>query len=174
MAKLWAIKVEVDLILDKAAEGVAAAVCLRLHDLAVNAGDRRLAERPLGFAGAGVENRRLDRGGPGFSPAQSTGPRLSGIVVRVHRLHSAGDAVRHISPVMGLRYAGSRFLWRRCRGSRSSGVQSSFRLRPQRPGLAGLVGGADGAVAAGVPGIVVGVVGFMVIVEGAWSACAHR
>ena len=35
------------------------------------------------------------------------------------------------------------------------------------PGLAGLVGGADGAVAAGVPGIVVGVVGFMVIVEGA-------
>ena len=42
-------------ILDKAAESVAAAVCLRLHDLAVNAGDRRLAERPLGFAGAGVE-----------------------------------------------------------------------------------------------------------------------
>ncbi len=50
-----AVEIEVDLILDKAAEGVAAAVCLRLHDLAVNAGDRRLAERPLGFAGAGVE-----------------------------------------------------------------------------------------------------------------------
>ncbi len=50
-----AVEIEVDLILDKAGEGVAAAVCLRLHDLAVNAGDRRLAERPLGFAGAGVE-----------------------------------------------------------------------------------------------------------------------
>ncbi|WP_420704600.1 TonB-dependent receptor domain-containing protein [Klebsiella pneumoniae] len=89
-----------------------------------------------------------------------------GIVVGVHRLHSAGDAVRHISPVMGFGMLVVDF--------RGDAVEVVVHRRPvilqaqaPAPGLAGLVGGADGAVAAGVPGIVVGVVGFMVIVEGA-------
>jgi hypothetical protein len=42
-----------------------------------------------------------------------------------------------------------------------------FQAQAPAAGLAGLVGGADNAVAAGVPGIVMGVVGFMVIIEGA-------
>lgn len=94
-----AVEIEVDLIWTKPPRGVAAAVCLRLHDLAVNAGDRRLAERPLGFAGAGVETGAQIVAACGFASAVCR-PRV-GIVVRVHRLHFAGDAVRHISPVMG-------------------------------------------------------------------------
>ncbi len=160
-----AVEIEVDLILDKAAEGVAAAVCLRLHDLAVNAGDRRLAERPLGFAGAGVETGVQIVAAQGFRQRGLQAPGV-GIVVRVHRLHSAGDAVRHISPVMGFGMLVVDFC--------GDAVEVVVHRRPvilqaqaPAPGLAGLVGGADGAVAAGVPGIVVGVVGFMVIVEGA-------
>ena len=160
-----AVEIEVDLILDKAAEGVAAAVCLRLHDLAVNAGDRRLAERPLGFAGAGVETGAQIVAAQGFRQRGLQAPGV-GIVVRVHLLHSAGDAVRHISPVMGFGMLVVDFC--------GDAVEVVVHRRPvilqaqaPAPGLAGLVGGADGAVAAGVPGIVVGVVGFMVIVEGA-------
>ena len=50
-----AIEIEVDLILHVTADGVATAVRFRLHNFAVDAGDRRLAKWPLGFGRAGVK-----------------------------------------------------------------------------------------------------------------------
>ncbi|VUT05851.1 hypothetical protein SB6419_05368 [Klebsiella spallanzanii] len=89
-----------------------------------------------------------------------------GIVVGAYRLHRTGDAVRHICPVMGLsmlvvdfgRDAVDIVIHRR---------PVIFQTQAPAAGLAGLVRGADNAVTAGVPGIVMGVVGFMVVIEGA-------
>ena len=161
--KVVAVEIEVDLILNEAAKSVAPAVGFRLHDFAVDARDRRLAERALGFGGAGVEPGAQVVAANGFRQRGLNTPGV-GIVVGVDRFHRSGGAVRHPRPVMGLGVLVVDF------GRHTVEIVIHWRpvvFQADAPAtsLAGLIGIANDAVAAAIPAVKVGVVGFMVVVE---------